>query len=77
MAELPTNSDLTELYIKLQLNIIEEANAAEIASRPQQIQGYDDIMGTAWQIDGIQGRKAANSFLLENGLRAIQEDDGK
>ncbi len=38
---------------------------------------FDEIMGKAWQIEYIQGRKAANSFLLDNGLRAIQEDDGK
>lgn len=39
--------------------------------------GYDDKIGVAWKIEEAEGRDAANSFLLRQGLRAFSEADGK
>jgi hypothetical protein len=38
---------------------------------------YDDKMGMAWQIEELFGREVANRYLLEQGLQALPESDGK
>lgn len=38
---------------------------------------YDDKMGVAWQIEESSGREAANRYLIEQGLKALPESDGK
>ena len=38
---------------------------------------YDDKMGMAWQVEELFGREVADRYLIEQGLQALPESDGK
>lgn len=46
-------------------------------TQPQLDPHYDDKMGMAWHVEELYGREVASRYLLEQGLQAYPEADGK